>query len=140
MTALATPAPYHTHTPWPLPTVCLSDCVRRVMPTAPSFLVDMCIMRLKGRWAYRAKTLKQEQYPSGPRQGGTYYVKAMPTEEADALMTTWVPWALRQIQGDAQQIADAAAAQLAGLQLDDAAVTAVGDELELLESVAQSPL
>ena len=67
------------------------------------------------------------------RQGTTRHVNAMPLADADELMARYIPWALQKIHADAQSVVDAAAEQLAALQIDQEAVDAVDDEPELLD-------
>lgn len=59
--------------------------------------------------------------------------KVLPTDEADELMATWVPWALLQVKDDVEHriTAGTAASVLASMQFDEARVAAVANEPEL---------
>ncbi|KAI3436084.1 hypothetical protein D9Q98_002142 [Chlorella vulgaris] len=118
----------------------LREAVMGAMPRDQVVLREEVCRRLKSRWNYRATMTKKEHYPSGPRQGTVYYVKAMPMEEANTLVATWVPWALQQIRERTQQqiddlraVVEAAEAQLAGMHIDDEIAAGVDAEPELID-------
>ena len=104
--------------------VTLASAVRRAIPSAPLSLQHDCVDRLRTRWNYRAPDRVAI---------GECYGRAMRAADADALMVSWVPWALRKIREKADRVVRAVDRESSTTDTDDATWLAVETEPQLLE-------